>query len=491
MSKSFGRTRALHDVSFEVNPGEIHVLAGGNGAGKSTLIKIMSGAIPDHQGEIRVDGRAVRLRSPDAAARAGIATIHQELSLIGPMSVVDNLFLGERRPLWSPWSSRSRLRAAERVLSELSLEVDPMQRVETLPLATRQMIEIARALARDARILVMDEPTSSLAEPDAERLFARIQRLRDEGRGIVFISHRMEEVMRLSDRITVLRDGVRVSTTLRGELDERALVAAMLGRELERRDVSTARKDAPVVLAAKEIGVADPLGGRPLLEKVSFDLGAGEVLGLAGLGGSGATELLQALFGLLPMSGELRLGEAPYRPRGPTAAIASGVVFLASDRRLSLLPELSVTANATLSSLSKLSRAGFVQRAKEAQVVRELSRRLSLAAPSLDAPASALSGGNQQKVALARCLLAAPRVLLLDDPTRGVDIAAKSDVHALIRELAGRGVAVLFASSELDELSSLCDRVLVLFRGRVTARIEKPGLDRARLLHAAMGREAA
>jgi ABC-type sugar transport system ATPase subunit len=301
----------------------------------------------------------------------------------------------------------------------------------------------------------------------------------------------MEEVRRVADRITVLRDGRHVCTVAAHELDERALISAMLGKELVQEHARTARRNPAVVLSAENLTVLDPKGGRPLLDRARFRVCAGEVLGLAGLGGSGAAELLRALFGVVPSTGELRLDGRGYAPANARDAIARGVMYLAADRRSSVFPELSVTENATLSSLARFSRIGWVERAREREAVREWSERLALKAPSLAAPARALSGGNQQKVALVRALLAGPRLLLLDDPTRGVDVAAKADVHALVRELASRGVAVILASSELEELCALSDRVLVLFRGQVTAELVDNELERGRILHAAMGRTAA
>jgi len=487
VSKTFGAIRALRDVSFDVAPGEVHVLAGENGAGKSTLIKILSGALSEFDGELLVNGEPRRFRSADDAARAKIATIHQELSLVESMSVADNLFLGERPLLFSLSSPASRLEAAKRVLSLMDLELDPRMPVELLPLSVRQLVEIARALGRNANVLIMDEPTSALSEPDARRLFESIRRLRDEGRGIVFISHRMEEIFELADRITVLRDGARVLTQSRAELDSAKLVQAMVGREVRAVGSMSRPGTTKPLLSVKNLGLCEAKSSRTLLANVSFELGAGEVVGVAGLRGSGASELLHALVGATPreFTGEVSLDGRAYRPVSPRDALVSGAVLLPSDRRASVFPWSSIRENASLSSLERTSVLGFVDRARERIRVGELAKKLSIVA-SIEALAGSLSGGNQQKVAISRCLLAQPKLILCDEPTRGIDVAAKADVHALIRELAEGGLGILFTSSELDELSALCDRVLVFSRGRLVQTLGA-GEARATILGHAMG----
>lgn len=479
VSKSFGAIRALRDVSFDLVPGEVHVLAGENGAGKSTLIKILSGALSDFEGELRVNGEARRFRSPDDAASAKIATIYQELSLVESMSVVDNLFLGERPGLFSLDSPSARLAQANRILSLMELELDPRTTVELLPLSLRQLVEIARAIGRDAKVLVMDEPTSALSEPDAERLFASIRRLRDEGRGVVFISHRMEELFELADRITVLRDGARVLTAPRSELDSQKLVEAMVGRDLRATVSTPLASSSKPLLSVKRLGLWDPTRSRPLLEDVSFELGVGEVVGVAGLRGSGASELLHALAGATTreFSGDVTLDGISHRPRSPRDALSSGAVLLPSDRRASVFPWLCIRENASLSSLERTSVFGFVDTKRERERVLSLAKKLAITA-STETLAGALSGGNQQKVAISRCLLGEPKLFLCDEPTRGIDVAAKADVHSLIRELAHQGLGILLTSSELEELSGLCDRVLVFHRGRLVRQLgagEAPG----------------
>jgi ABC-type sugar transport system ATPase subunit len=445
------------------------VLAGENGAGKSTLIRILSGTLTDFEGELVV--------------RGSIATIHQELSLVEPMSVLDNLFLGEARGLFAFHSPQRRLDAAKRVLALMELDLDPHTPVESLPLAVRQLVEIARALGRDASVLVMDEPTSALSEPDVKRLFSTVERLKSEGRAIVFITHRLEEIFALADRITVLRDGRHVLTEPATALDPQKLVRAMVGRELGTRTTES-HQNTRSLFAVRGLTL------KPTLTDVSFELGAGEVVGIAGLRGSGVTELLHALSGATPspFSGEALLDGKRYRPLTPEAALRAGVVLLPSDRRASVFSELSVRENGSLSSLGGLTHWGFVNRERERSAVAESAKRVALSA-ALETLAGSLSGGNQQKVALTRCLLARPRIVLCDEPTRGIDVAAKADVHALIRKLAGQGLGILFTSSELDELVALSDRVLVFSRGRLVETLG-PGAARSTILQLAMGASA-
>jgi len=489
VSKSFGATRALDRVSFDVRAGEVHVLAGENGAGKSTLIRILSGVYPDFEGELWVGGTAQRFRSPQDAARAGIATIHQELSLIGAMSVTDNLLLGQAGRAYHLIDRRRRRAAAAKMLERLAIDADPDAAVERLPLGTRQLIEIARALALDARVIVMDEPTSALGESESERLFDRIGALLEGGAGVVYISHRLEEIYRLAHRITVLRDGARVLTADAKDLLRAELIRAMTGAELAARGAREASARAEAIFRVDRLRVDDhDRPGRALVRDVSFALEQGEVLGVAGLEGSGASELLHAAFGSVARgTGSVRVANESIQPSSPGHAIRHGLMLLASDRDASVVKSLGVAANLALSSLGAFSRAGFIDRRREHAAARDMVARLSIATPSLLTPAGALSGGNQQKVAFGRCLLARPRVLLLDDPTRGIDVGAKAHVYSLIDELARDGLAIVLRSTELEELLTLCDRILVLFRGAPALELRRDGFSRERILHAAMG----
>ncbi len=491
--KSFGPVEVLHGVDFDVLPGEVHVLAGENGAGKSTLIRILSGVYSDFEGELTVLGAPRRFRRPDEATRAGIATIHQELSLVPSMSVADNFFLGrEVTRRFGGVDFAYHATEAARALAGTGLDVAPEQTVGELPVSVQQSLEIARALARDARIVIFDEPTSALNEHEVEALFGRIDDLRRRGRGILYITHRMEEIYRLADRITVLRDGRKVGTAPAHELAPAELVEWMVGRELAD---ATAARPAPADDAALEVNglvVSHPVvRGVDVVSDVSFSLRRGEVLGLAGLQGSGASEVLHALFGALGARARatIRLFGEPFSIESPHDSVARGITLLTNDRKgLGLAPEQSVRHSISLAGLDRFcGRTGWVRTDEEDVAVRGIAREFRLSTPSLDAPVRVLSGGNQQKVYLARCLLAHPRVLLLDEPTRGIDIGARADIYELMRQWTADGIAILLTTTELDELLTLCDRILVLHRGRVAATFARGEVTRDGVLAAAMG----
>jgi ABC-type sugar transport system ATPase subunit len=487
VSKSFGSTRALSGVTFDVVPGEVHVLAGENGAGKSTLIKILSGVHQDYEGDIVVDGEKRRFASPAAATHAGIATIHQELSLVGSLSAVDNLLLGSGERSFAP-ISRARARAhASALLEAMKLAIDPDAPVEMLSFAERQLLEIARALGRHARVFVMDEPTSALAEPESERLFSAIERLVAEGASIVYISHRLEEMYRLAHRITVLRDGRHVVTRRATELSRDELIQAMLGRAARRPLPAGASAEArTALLDVRALARSDAA-----FRDVTFELRAGEILGVAGLQGSGTSALLHALFGCAgELGGTALLTGVAYHPASPRAALEHGVALVPGDRGVSVLPALSVVHNATLSSLARYAPRGPLDRARERADVERESKELGLRAPSLDIAAATLSGGNQQKLALLRCLLTNPRVLLLDDPTRGVDLGAKAEIHALLQKLAQGGMGIMFHGTDLDELVAVSHRALVFYRGRIVTTLAGNEISRERLLASMMGAAA-
>jgi ABC-type sugar transport system ATPase subunit len=496
--KSFGTAEVLHGVDFDVLPAEVHVLAGENGAGKSTLIRILAGVYDDYAGEVAVDGRPRRLAHPRDAVRAGIAAIHQELSLVPTMSVADNLFLGRelRRP-FGRVDFAAQEAEATRILGAMELDVSPRKLVAELPLSSQQLLEIARALARDARVFIFDEPTSALGEHEVEPLFARILELKRRGRGVVYITHRMEEIYRLADRITVLRDGRVVGSAVPQDLPPRELVQRMVGHAPGPGRGGAAppqRADQPA-LEVEALRVAHPeLPDRFVLEGVSFSVRRGEIVGLAGLQGSGASEVLHALFGALGRraSGRATVFGEPLAMRSPRESVARGLMLLTSDRKgTGLAPDLSVTHNISLASLPELSgRLGWVLRGREREAVASLARGFRLDAPSLDAPVRNLSGGNQQKAYLARCLLPGPRVLLLDEPTRGIDVGAKADIYELMRDWVGQGIAILLITSEMEELLALSDRVLVLHRGRLAAELPRADASKERVLAAAMGHGA-
>jgi len=488
--KRFGRLEVLHGVDLDLAAGEVLVLAGANGAGKSTLVKILAGVYDDWEGTIELAGRRVRPRSPHEAATLGISTIHQELALVGPMSVTDNLFLGrERCRRWGGVDARAQARMARGWLDRLALEVDVSRPVEELPIALQQSIEIARALSMDARVIVMDEPTSALTEMETRHLFERVDPLKREGHGVLFISHKMEEIYRIADRIAVLRDGRLVGTRPASELGRGELVEWMAGRSLEEQVRSPPAGGMPR-LSVEGLTVENPTRpDRPWARDVSFEVRRGEVLGLAGLAGSGASEILGAVFGRLRRDrGRVVVDGVPVPPGRPPAALRRGLAFLTSDRKAEgLILSRSVVENVTLASLARFSPMGWLRPGKEETAVRGVARELDLQAPSLQAPVDTLSGGNQQKALLARLWLTEPKVLLLDEPTRGVDVSAKARIHRLIDEWSLAGCAVVLTSSELPELLALADRILVLHRGEVRAELERQEASAERVIAAALG----
>jgi ABC-type sugar transport system ATPase subunit len=509
--KSYGATPVLRGVDLDLRAGEVHVLAGENGAGKSTLIKILSGALPEHEGTIALDGAPVRLTSPSQARALRISTIFQELSLVGAMRVVDNLFLG--RELRGPLGVRhaAQREAARRHLDALGLAIDEQAEIDDLPLAERQLVEIAKALldpeGRPARVVIMDEPSSALGEAEAEALFAQVTRLRAAGCAILYVSHKMEEVYRLADRITVLRDGVVAASAPATELPREALVTAMLGRALapvEAHDDRVRASDAGSArerLSVRGLTVAGVAGARRDLDEVSFSVSAGEIVAVAGLVGSGASALLHAIFGSLvrpggAIRGAVAIDGIPYEARSPSASLARGVALLSNDRRgAGILPERSVVENVALSSLGRFSRLGVLRERALRATVLDALRALDVRTPSPDAEIAALSGGNQQKALLARVTLGAPRLLLLDEPTRGVDVGSKHEIHARMRALCAAGASILAMTTETEELLAVADRCVVLCRGRVTAVLDVRGRDpaivRRRVVAAAMGEQGA
>jgi ABC-type sugar transport system ATPase subunit len=498
IGKRFGGNPVLEDVSLDLRAGEVHVLAGGNGAGKSTLIKVLAGVHGAYEGTVELLGARVRFADPADARRRGISVIHQELSLVGSMSVEENLSLG-REPcgaLGLLVDRKEVSRGAREVCRELGLglsDADLARPAESFPLAVRNLIEVAKALAGDARILVMDEPTSALGRAEVDRLLGLVSDLRARGCGILFVSHRMEEIYRIADRITVLRDGRRVGTVAASACPEPELIRMMIGRDLGDEFPESggpppdARESPRLVVRNLTVrgrhGLPDPVRG------LSVYVRAGEIVGLAGLQGSGISEALGALFGAHGdrLSGTIELDGELFRPQGPSDSILRGLAFLTGDRGGSgIVPTLPVAANVTLASLSEHSARGFLSPESEARAARRWSDDLSIRCASMRQEAGTLSGGNQQKVVLAKWLAARPRILLLEEPTRGIDVGAKHDLYAVLRRLAREGMAILMTSTETDELLGLCDRILVLHRGSVTASLPRAEATAGALLAAAM-----
>lgn len=492
VGKSYGRQAVLHDVDFDLRSGEVHVLAGENGAGKTTLINILGGAVQADRGRLLLNGREVRVRSPRQAAALGVAVIHQELSLAPDLSVADNIFMGRERCRGGVVLRRRQHRLAAAALARLGVEVDVRRPVGPHPIAIQQLVEIAKALVQDARIIVMDEPTSALREPEVDRLFALIADLKGRGCGIVFITHKLEEVNRIADRITVLRDGRRVVTAPAKTLGPDELVRRMVGRELPSpaSEMGSGPGSAPCLSVRRMSIQSRRRGARPVVEDASFELRPGQIVGLAGLAGSGNSELLWALFGARAgrVSGEFRLGGEPYVPTSPRCAIRRGVALVTNDRqRTGLALQMDVAANLTLAALPRFSPGGWMDFASENRAAGRMAATLAIGARSMRQSVATLSGGNQQKVVLGKWLETRPKVFLLDEPTRGVDIGAKHEIYGLMRQWRADGCAILLITSELPELLRLCDRIVVLHRGRIAAEMERAEATPERVMHAAMG----
>lgn len=480
VTKKFGPVTVLRDVRFECHAGEVHVLAGENGAGKSTLIKILGGIDTDFEG------------SREIAPGEKVAVIHQELSLIGPMSVADNIFLG-RAPARAGFVRDAVLvQSACAAVARLGLDIDVRRPVEEFSTAIRQLIEIAKALSQNARVIVMDEPTSALNVPEVERLFALIQSLKAEGCAIIYITHKMEEIQRIADRITVLRDGQWITSAPATEIPEAKLIESMVGRSLGEQFPRRAPQPGKERLRLENFSVfPGGFSAPPAVTNISLSVRAGEVLGIGGLQGSGASELFLGLFGAYGRhtSGAMQFDGQPGRFISPRQAISAGTALLTNDRKATgLVLSLSVTANATLAALPALSPGGWRNEAREHEAAERITSPMRLRAPSLDAEAGLLSGGNQQKVALAKSLQTQPRLLLLDEPTRGIDVGAKREIYQLVDGWTAQGIAILLITSEMPELLTLSDRVIVLHRGQVTAEMSRAEATPEAVLAAAMGR---
>jgi rhamnose transport system ATP-binding protein len=482
--KSFAGVQALVGVSFELSTGEVHALVGENGAGKSTLTKIISGVYQADSGSIEVNGRVVEKNDPIISRSLSIAVIHQQPALFPDLSVTENIALGLEPPGWwrrVRWASRRRL--ACELLERVGAAIDPDAVAQSLTMPQQQLVEIARALGQGARIVILDEPTASLSEREVERLFRMIRDLRGQSVGMIYISHRLDELFQVADRVTVLRDGRAVTTRPMTEVDRAELIRLMVGRDLPAVFPKQSVTPGDVVLELRGVGCRDTN-----VRGVSLSVRAGEILGLAGLVGAGRTELARVLFGLTPAdAGEIRLRDQPVVIHSPAHAVEQGIAYVPEDRRRhGVLLEMAVAPNISLVIMRKIAWNGWLNTARERSVASAFVGRLAIKTASIDAEAGSLSGGNQQKVALARWLATEPSVLILDEPTQGVDVGAKAEIHRLMSELAGKGLAIIMISSELPEILGMSDRIAVMHSGAIMDVVDRSDATQEKLLSLAL-----
>jgi ABC-type sugar transport system ATPase subunit len=485
MHKRYGGVHALRGARLTVYPGEVHALMGENGSGKSTLLKILSGQIQADDGRITFSGEQASFRNASDALRRGIATVTQETTLAPDLSIAENVFLGHRMVRRGPFVDWRRTRSrAKDALARLSLDLDPATPARRLRPDQQQMVEIARALSIDARVLILDEPTSSLTDDEVEALFAIVRKLGEDGVATIFVSHRINEIFAVADRVTVLRDGHTVGGGTASELDRAKLIQLMVGRALEQVEEHEQQADAgeSSVLRVRGLGLPG------LLEEVDVDVAPGEIVGLAGLVGAGRSELLESLFGLRRAQGTIRVGGRDVLYRSPRHAIRDGVAYVPADRKLQgLVLEMTVRENLMMAASSRHARLRRPNARREHAAVQELIESMHIRAHSQRAAVSTLSGGNQQKVVLGKWLITEPKVLMLDEPTRGVDVGAKAEIYRLLFDAARSGIGILVSSSENPELLTLCDRIVVMFRGRVAATLTPENATEAMIAHYAGG----
>ena len=490
IGKQFNAVRALHNVSFDVLPGELHAVMGENGAGKSTLMKILSGVYSEYDGELVLRGKPVRFQSTREAEDAGVGIIHQELNLVEQLSVAANIFLGrEIKRGFGVLNQVAMDREASDLLAQLESNISPRALVSSLRVGDQQLVEIAKAISLEAEILIMDEPTSALTESEVARLYNVIDRLRKRGVTILYISHKMDEVFRLADRITVLRDGQFVQTVNREDSTPRSIAHLMVGRDIEPTRSRQSNQTEAVVLETKKLSL--PWPGHPRgwrLKDIDFQLHRGEILGFAGLMGAGRTELLECLFGASPSlpQGQLLVHGKTQQFAHPAEAMQAGIAMVTEDRkRLGLFSHMTVRENTTVCALPDCSNTGVVSRLRELAATEKQIRALSIKTNGPEAMITSLSGGNQQKCIIGRCMLTKPSILLLDDPTRGVDIGAKVELYQLMEQLAAEGVAIIVTSSELPELLTVSDRILVLCEGVITGEFSREEATEQKIMEAA------
>jgi len=481
-SKTFGPVIALADGTIDIRPGEIHALVGENGAGKSTLVKILAGVHAPDGGEFLVGGESVSFKTPADSKAAGISVIYQEPTLFPDLTVAENIFIGRQPTGRGGLINRGEMRRQARELfTTLGVPIDPDRIAEGLSIADQQIIEIAKAISLDARVLVMDEPTAALSGVEVERLFGVARNLRDKGAGILFISHRFEEVFALCDRITVMRDGRYISVHNTADVTVPEIVREMVGRDL---GALFPKEDAEI---GETVLSVNGLTRNGVFTDISFEVRSGEIVALAGLVGAGRTEVVRAIFGVDSYDrGTVQLHGKPLKPHSPMSSITAGIGFVPEDRRQQgLVMELSVAKNATLTLRKSLARLGLISGKRERAAAEDWTSRLQVKTPSQDYAVSTLSGGNQQKVVLAKWLATEPTLLIVDEPTRGIDVGTKAEVHRLLSDLAGRGIAIIMVSSELPEVLGMADRVLVMHEGRISADLSRDDATAETVMHAA------
>jgi rhamnose transport system ATP-binding protein len=485
ISKSFGGVHALKGISFDLRPGEVHALVGENGAGKSTLIKIITGAHQADLGSIEFNGHVLQENSPSISRKLGIAAIYQQPALFPDLTVSENI--GLRLEHGGPWRMidwGQRRRQASELLARVGSDISPDALVRGLTMPQQQLVEIAGALGANARVLILDEPTASLSDREVENLFRVIGELRQQNVGMIYISHRLEELSRIADRVTVLRDGALVATRQAVDVDRPELIRMMVGRSVEAVFPKITVPLGDVVLETRNLHCA-----HTGVRNVSLTVRAGEILGLAGLVGAGRTQLARVLFGLTPCdAGQILLRGRPVRITRPSRAIEMGIAYVPEDRRRhGVILEMPIAANTTLAILQKIAPAGLIDHHKEHQIAVDFVQRLGTKTPSVEVPVGNLSGGNQQKVALARWLATNPAVMILDEPTQGVDVGAKAEIHRLMGELAGRGLAILMISSELPEVLGMSDRIAVMHGGSIAGVLDRADATQEKVLELALG----
>ncbi|WP_394992504.1 sugar ABC transporter ATP-binding protein [Emticicia sp.] len=487
LSKAFLGMKALDNIQFDLKKGEVHALMGENGAGKSTFMKILMGLLTPDSGEIIFEGEALKKYNVNEILHKGISMIHQEILVVPELTVAQNIFLGRESNYWN-WLNDNRInQKAQELLKSMGVNINAQSKIKNLSIAEMQMVEIAKAISNNAKVIIMDEPTSALSDKEVSMLFKIIKDLKSKGVAIIYISHKMDEIYEITDRITILRDGKYIATKNTSELDKNELIALMVGREIEslfpvNNSIRVETECSPAVLSVQN------LNKKGKFKDINFEVFAGEVLGIAGLMGAGRTEIARAIFGLDKFdSGEITLNGQRIKIKSPQDAIKKGIGYVSEDRKaLGFIPALSVKENISLSSLADFSKAWFVNATNEKEATTQLANDLKIKATSINQKVMNLSGGNQQKVVIGRVLLSSPSIIILDEPTRGIDVGAKFEIYKLIKQLTEKGVAIIMISSELPEILGMSDRILVLSKGKQTALLSKKEATQEKIMQYAV-----